>query len=271
MKQSEKALVNLLKLRKSNKNLQEILDSDRIQEMMDDDSSLYEDKEPTQSSRNKYVGVEIECFSSCEEADLALDFYEANLEDKVTIGADGSIDVEGDDDRDYEIRVMDTEQNIGKTLRKVFKILKNRKFKVNDSCGLHVHLDCRHRSKDKVFGRLIKAQILLFGLVGQDRLDNTYCKWSNEQDKHDKYRAINYASGRDTVEVRLHHATMDANQVVNWVNLLVKLANHKKDKGWFRTPQGVRKRIKISPSLSKYLKETYVARARGVDYDAAGF
>jgi hypothetical protein len=84
-------------------------------------SQLFQSVAPKSGSKSRYVGVEIECFSECSQTDLAVDFYEAGLDGKVTIGSDSS--VEPDQGEDYEIRVMDTEQNIAKTLKKVFAIL----------------------------------------------------------------------------------------------------------------------------------------------------
>lgn len=261
MKKKDKELMQILRLVKTNTMADNLFEGINLDDI--EDSSLVEAKTPAPSSKNKYVGVEIECFSECDVNDLFLAFYEARLENKVDIGDDASIDE--DYGRGYEIRVMDTEKNIGRTIKKVFRILKKLNFGVNRSCGLHVHLDCRNRDKDKLFARLIKAQILLFGLVDETRIDNTFCRWTREHHR-DKYRAINFTRGK-TIEVRLHQSTLDAGQVVNWINLLLKLANHKKNSGWFRTPKGVKKQIKLPPTLSKYLKDNYVARTRGVDYD----
>lgn len=268
MKPSEKVIVKLLKMKKRDKGMSEIINGGYLDEVINDHTSLRKSKKP--KTKKNYVGVEIECFSSCERHDLYLDLYEANLTEKVSVGSDGSVRPNSVSQLPYEIRLIDTERGIANSLRKLMKILDKRDFRVNDTCGLHVHLDCRNRDKDAVYNRLLRSQILLYGLVGKNRLDNQFCRYSSSTTRYDKYRAINYATGgKRTVEVRLHHATMNVDDIINWINLLVKVANAKTSSVQLRNPKNASQELKLGTKLKQYLNKTYVDRARGVDYDAS--
>jgi hypothetical protein len=111
---------------------------------------------------------------------------------------------------------------------------------VNDSCGLHVHLSNQvfdvdiNRGNDGIDMFLkvwyaFEPVICLF--VDPQRLSNHYCatlrdlRSYNRLDLSNKYQAVNikYASGKTPthIEIRLHHATTDKEEIYNWICLMV--------------------------------------------------
>lgn len=147
-------------------------------------------------NNKKYVGVELECiipFPSPEHDgdDDDGDYYdttgrilllslfsEAGLANKVRCGYDGSIK-HRKMECGVEVRILDTEKNIFDTIEKVCQILTNLGARVNNSCGLHVHLDMRNRPDDEIsmiFDNLLKSQDYLRSLVAKHRIRSTYCK-----------------------------------------------------------------------------------------------
>ncbi len=183
---------------------------------------------PKPNTRQHYVGIEIECYSTLTNPETMLLLLECDLEKNVNISDDGSIDMPSGC-YSYEFRVLSTEKALPTTLKKLDKFLKKGKFKANETCGLHVHLDMRHRDNDKCYDKLRRFQDLLYGMVNSKRWDNDYCQWSCEATLQRRMSAINLTAlgEHDTIEIRLHHGSTDAKKIGNWVNLLVKMVNSK--------------------------------------------
>lgn len=270
MNKQEKILIQQFRIIKNAcKKIDVDLDVGLDQELMSDllmrRSQFKKKKVPRTKARSNFVGVELECYGTTQWEDLAMKFYEAGLEEKVNIGDDGSINVDNNDQNTYEIRVMDTEGHIAATLKTVLRILNQNKFKVNESCGTHVHIDCRHRTKEKVFRKLLNVQHLMFGLVTDERTRNDNCVWADVHST-DKYHSFYRHQHKNTVEVRLHHGTLDYKRLTSWIKLLLLIVNSKKDLK-ARTPRGLKQQAKLSRSMKYYLNHTFVPRTRGVDFD----
>jgi len=113
---------------------------------------------------------------------------------------------------------------------------------VNDSCGLHVHLSNQIFDVDVNRGKAgidlflkvwyaFEPIICLF--VDPQRLLNQYCNTLRKLGSYervnlqDKYQAVNirYATDKTPthIEIRLHHATTDKEEIYNWICLLVLL------------------------------------------------
>ncbi len=176
-------------------------------------------------NRNKYVGIEVECFSNLDDKKVMALVLEHDLEEYINIGDDGSIETDDYDANTYEFRILSTEKELPKVFKRLTAFFKAGKFKANYSCGVHVHLDMRHRDVEKCYSKLLRFQQILFPLVKKDRWINEYCDWSLENDKVSRrMTAINYTaySEHQTLEVRLHHGTTDVSKIENWVRLLLK-------------------------------------------------
>lgn len=195
-------------------------------------------KMPTQKFKN-YIGVEIEFICpNYTRAQLEQLFIKAKLTDKIHIGYDGSIQSEDNDpvknvDADlygFEIRILDTEKQIPFTVKKVCNILKKVKAFTNKSCGLHVHLDMRNRNKDKCYTKLYNNLELLKDKVASHRLYNDYCilNSSSNLTTAEKYNAINPKTSINTIEVRLHEGTINANKINDWIKTLTTIIKYGK-------------------------------------------
>lgn len=180
--------------------------------------------ETVPKTKHNYIGIEIECFSEVEEDEVFRLALEHGLEKNLDIGDDSSIEVE--EGRDYELRILTRETELSSTMKKLETFLKAGQFQVNESCGLHVHLDMRQRDWNKAYNRLRMFQDLMFGMVSKDRRDNSeYCQYTTNSNENGRYVAINKASyeSRKTIEIRLHQGSVNAKQIHNWINLLLKI------------------------------------------------
>lgn len=204
-------------------------------------------------NKARFFGVEIECFlpgsyhdndwehdggddcdegcCSCEPDDASLEtrheylklaFTEAGLPD-IEIKEDGSIK---EDDGHYPVEItFSFSINNFEKVEKVCKVLNKLGARVNSSCGMHVHIDQRKNLKTTAREqamRLVTALPMLQRLVPQTRVENTYCKDNYGSLYSDRYYAINWAaySSHNTIEVRLHSATTNAEKIIQWVRLL---------------------------------------------------
>lgn len=202
-------------------------------------------------TKARHVGIEIEFYSESERELIAVDFVASGLASKVSLTEDRSLDYDG-----HELKILDTETGVFKTLKKALTILKKHNAYVNEDCGLHVHLDMRHRNADLVYENFIQIQPLLFGLVAKNRADNTYCKPSSTMPKKDldRYSAINFESMKKfkTIEIRLHQGSTNYKKITNWLKLLFNVANRKKKCKKAEKPSDLSVR-----GLKAYLNSTY--------------
>lgn len=96
--------------------------------------------------------------------------------------------------------------------------------KVNTSCGLHVHLDCRGKLEDDVRAtakRMTAWLIALKEFVPLSRRDNKdYAALSFSE--NNRYRAVNFTAFRKfkTLEIRLHSGTVDYTKIIAWIRLM---------------------------------------------------
>jgi hypothetical protein len=131
-----------------------------------------------------------------------------------------------------EIRILATEKEAPDVIQKVCAAIKQAGGKINDTCGLHVHLDMRNREFNEVFNNFFFIQKLLFLTQPKTRRTSKYCKIMTRRTVpvRTKYYAINkmsYAEHR-TLEIRLHHGTIDPKEIKMWSGLLIKIANSTK-------------------------------------------
>lgn len=96
--------------------------------------------------------------------------------------------------------------------------------KVNTSCGLHVHLDCRGRVEADVRAiakRMTAWLIALKEFVPESRRNNNdYAALSFSETN--RYRAVNFTAFRKykTLEIRLHSGTVDYTKIIAWIRLV---------------------------------------------------
>jgi hypothetical protein len=166
------------------------------------------------------VGVEIEGTAPIGNEELAdrLPFY-------ARVVSDGSIRTIHQGHQPAEIRILLDRARFESRLERVCKALGTAGFKTNRSCGLHVHLDARHLNitqRQKTQRIMTKWLQLLVELVPPSRRENSYCFLDLT---HGRYCAVSVQTGgKDTIEVRLHSATIDTSKITMWIRLLELLA-----------------------------------------------
>jgi hypothetical protein len=95
--------------------------------------------------------------------------------------------------------------------------------RVNTSCGLHIHIDCRGRTEDdvrRIAKRMTAWMIALKEFVPESRRNNTeFAELSFSET--DRYRAVNFTAFRKykTLEIRLHSGTVDYTKIIAWIRL----------------------------------------------------
>jgi len=213
-------------------------------------------------NKKRHVGVEIEIDSPSSRFSISKDIFKVGLIDKVSLGEDSSIyswlrNNNYEEEHGYEIRVIDTEKNISKTLKKVCKILKKHKAETNLECGLHVHIDCRNRNRTLVFDNFLKAQKLLYKIVSPDRANGDYSMARNISNT-DTYSSHEYGvecSIFDTVEIRMHQGTINFNDINNWITLLLKIANKTTSYKRYTTHKSIINLTSFKDDTKKYINK----------------
>jgi hypothetical protein len=153
------------------------------------------------------------------------EFFEAKKIKRVSVKDDGSIDAE-DGCFGVEVTILFLKNN-REPLKQLCNALSDLGAEVNRSCGMHVHLDQRGRTLQKVKARanaLGLALPLLASMVPKSRRRNNYCKLAvSSLSGSERYYAINCTAFEKykTIEVRLHSATRDFDKISNWIDLLL--------------------------------------------------
>lgn len=185
-----------------------------------------------------HVAVEIEFVSRLNRQDLAFEMNLADLGEFCHLKDDGSVRDEDDGKFfPHELVICAPESKIYAVVEAACSTLNKIGAKVNKTCGLHVHLDCRTRDKEIVFSNLVASQSLLYEMQPKQRRENEYCKRVESRsfaqqfghirgNRHDRYGGVNalaYDRHR-TIEIRMHTGTTNAIKINNWVKLLVSIA-----------------------------------------------
>lgn len=185
------------------------------------------------ASVDRYVGIEMEIVSKMDATGLSTALAMSGLENYVNLAADGSIQRSTGYPFAHELRILSKEKEFPRVIKQVCKILRG-KSSVNKSCGLHVHLDMRKRNPDMAYANLFASQALLYAMCPKTRLTNNFCKPANAYAKManasqtaDRYYGINAAAftRHQTIEIRIHSGTINAFKIINWVKLLIQIAD----------------------------------------------
>jgi hypothetical protein len=201
-------------------------------------------------------------------AELRNWFQALNIKDHAVVGYDNSIEgreydvlIDNPDwDEEYpddepeeieakdigiEIRLLMKESEVEKILSKALHVVHRLKGYVNSSCGLHVHLDMRQRDFKSSLVRLYDMQTVMFDLVDESRIENKYCTPLTKEELDgileyghknldERYKSINALSMEEhtTIEVRLHHGTINYWEILPWIKWLVKVVDNKPISKW---------------------------------------
>lgn len=199
-------------------------------------------KKPHEKMKANYIGVELELVASCDRRILEAEFIKAGLAGFVNIRGDGSIRCEESGQHAHEVTVLCRQDDVKSIITSVCKVLNGKTVKafVNNSCGLHVHIDSRNRDPEMLFHNMVSVLPMLKGMVPKCRVEgshaNNYCAMNITKDIKSKdcassngrrYQAVNPESFSKykTIELRLHSGSTNATKIINWVTILATVAD----------------------------------------------
>lgn len=214
----------------------------------------------------KYIGIEIECIVPKDEIVVKNILRKYRLQNNVEVSFDGSIATKMEDnvertcpdcnssgeiyieDEDinctcylcdgtgtisdepgYEFKLLAKQIELKSVLTRMQLALNEMGAYVNESCGLHVHLDMRNRNAVACTRKLLNVQGIMMRSVPSSRRHNDYCLPVKVTQKTNlltigKYHAIHTEEAlreHTTVEVRVHEGTVDCNAIHSWVKFLI--------------------------------------------------
>jgi hypothetical protein len=226
---------------------------------MNDFEMLDTGKVPT--SKNKYVGIEIEFLTTRGPNIVKLKklLIEDDLQWNCNLGSDGSvkdttfvpkivmrphINWRGESEKTpvilneeerkwgYELRILAQENEAPEIVNRVCDIISECDGIINTTCGLHVHVDLRNRDYETVYNNMFMVQNLMFKTQPKSRTTgNKYCrkliKMFGPKSRAGRYHAINRAAykAHRTIEIRLHEPTLVAKEILMWTGFLIDIAN----------------------------------------------
>jgi hypothetical protein len=201
-------------------------------------------KSPYAIHKGDWIGVEIECVipkdneliaTTRRNSDSCINLLTDYITDLglkyVTVKSDGSIDASSD----YfpvELTVFYRRSNPA-PLKDLCNFLGEIGAKVNKSCGLHVHLDCRdvlglqtETQLNKRITRFKNAVGVMARLVPASRRSNTYCQVGVSARNGTRYFAVNTTalSKYQTIEIRLHSGSVNFEKISNWAELCFSIS-----------------------------------------------
>ncbi len=261
-------------------------------------AKLYENKKPGTLGVGEWISVELELVMPSEQAetDFIKFIRKYGFQDCVTIKNDGSIRTISprrlNRDQERARRDMEqlratppdpailAEQNATRTafgreivitfrygdwkfVKMICGKLNSLKCFVNQSCGLHVHFDCRHIDLEDVIRlgkRVAHAVPALKQILPPSRQDNRFCAIDiNEmQSGENRYAFVNLQSyhRHQTIEIRGHSGTTDAGKIVNWIRILRKIMD-KRSRKPIMTVSELINAFKLEPDLVEYCNARY--------------
>lgn len=217
-------------------------------------------------TNSKYVGVEIEMYSKYDRNQLNTELTKAGLGRNVSLITDSSIKDYGDK-HPLEVRILATERTVDSVLKRTLEVLKKAEAEVNLSCGLHVHLDMRHRKVNKAFRNLINAQDMLFKFCHKSRSESRYCKkvlttdFNRAVKNRDHYDAISADAYRKhkSLEIRMLEGSLDHDKITNWIKLLVGIVESKGFSPQYDADRFLKQLKSFSTEQKDYFKQQLAA------------
>lgn len=201
---------------------------------------------------NRRFGIEIEAYN-CDKhrlarelreagIDVAVEGYNHNTRNHWKLVTDGSLT--GNDTFELVSPVLEGESGL-QELQKVCWVLDFCEVKVNDSCGLHIHMDAADFTIETWRNLAItyrRLESVIDHFMPTSRRQNTYCKsLTSISEQHiqeaqtimklryafgnDRYHKLNleaYARHR-TVEFRQHSGTTNFTKMENWIRFVANM------------------------------------------------
>lgn len=212
-------------------------------------------KKSNSFKRNKFrrnVGVEIECVHDWEGLSIPRGWR---------IVGDTSIDDE-DFGSEYVMKFPTNGDTLLNDIERLTNMISNTGGYVNNSCGLHIHVNALDMQLEEMKNCLALGYILekwIFNMLPKNREGNTYCKplpnintnsllniktlrdytelWyktisntSVDDTKYNdsRYRGLNIHSRivHGTIEFRYHHSTFNMHEIENWISLCLSIVEN---------------------------------------------
>lgn len=208
---------------------------------------------------NRKFGVELEiCMNNVMPSDLALmleaeDNYEKDTADysKWSIKEDTSIkhlnkkgikinDIDKMKMQKFEAEIVTSKLQGIEGLQELESKLKSLKNEfgedvfVNTSCGLHVHHDISSfcdkkilnpKIEEKFINELMKIQDIIYLYISPERRNNKHCPKIGIKEQSNR-PGFNLKTGKGTIEFRMHEATLDPQEILNWVQITQKIVDN---------------------------------------------
>jgi hypothetical protein len=188
---------------------------------------LDEAKQP--KTAEEYIGIEIETMlPNTNMLTRSLLPYINNVEIKQDRSLKRTNNTEPVNAIGREFAILLKRSEIETKLPRIVKAIKAAGGYVNDSCGLHVHLDMRNRNSEIVAKNLVNRLDDIWRMCSPKRLTNKYCldNRSNALPASARYYAINKQALEKygTIEIRTKESTLDVNDILNYINNLYQFA-----------------------------------------------
>jgi len=232
-------------------------------------------KVPAKEFKTNYVGIELELFCKLDRHNLLENFIKEKLAGYVCVKDDGSLRPENNY-HPHEVTVLCKQDMAEEIIPKIIKVLRSQDCDaaVNNSCGMHLHIDVRNRDPYTTYSKLVKALPLLTKLVPNDRISNTFCRLNTLPDlksqykngliengpitstREIRYQAINPLSVAKykTIEIRLHSGTLNIKKILNWIDICTSIADSSFDDK-VDSPESFYDDIKADNKLIEYMEE----------------
>jgi hypothetical protein len=205
-----------------------------------EDGSLIDKGKSPGKLRDNYLGIEIECYVTSTHEELKESLVASGLAKYVDVTTDGSLRPD-EGQVNTELRVLVKESMCSDVLQAILNVVNSHGGSVNHACGIHVHLDMRHRNPQECYTRLYGSINHLFSAIPRERRGNEYCvpnrynnierqsryMQENYSGRFRRYAAINTLSvGRhSTLEVRTLEGTLDHRTICHWIDTLISIIN----------------------------------------------
>jgi hypothetical protein len=206
---------------------------------IDFNDRIESEKKPHPSIKEHHVGIEIEMNMNVSRGDLNQLFIQNKLSGHVKNKTDGSIEHKVGE-IPIEVTALFKQSKTNEIVKSICNVIKLAGGKVNNSCGLHVHLDMRNRDATVGYNNLYMCLPIINAIVPPNRTKGNWSqRYCAQNVKHildeqlsqgGRYWAINAQSIREhkTLEVRIHSGTVNATKIINFVKLLTMIVDHGK-------------------------------------------
>lgn len=216
------------------------------------------------STKDNYIGIEIELASKHDRDFICDKLFEAGLGRYVTVKDDGSIG-SGTKLREthrypHEICVLAKQSEYKDVVERLCNVLNTQcDVKVDKTCGLHVHVDMRNRVVERAFNNLVKTQQFLYAMLPAARRSSRYSypvKGANWRVLDERYHGINSQAYQKygTLEARMHCGTTQSAKINNWIELLLAIVESPEMSRPPVSIEGLQQATGIRPELVEYVK-----------------